>query len=72
MLQGVASTRRGLVTRDGTADRNLARRLFLTESTVKLQLRSAYKVLGVSNRTEAARLFRNDSEAPVIPAILRT
>ena len=37
----------------------IAQRLFLTESTVKQHLRAAYKVLGVKNRTDAARLFRN-------------
>ena len=37
----------------------IAKRLFLSESTVKQHLRGAYKVLGVSNRTEAARLVRN-------------
>jgi DNA-binding NarL/FixJ family response regulator len=37
----------------------IAQRLFLTESTVKQHLRAAYKVLGVKNRTEAARLIRS-------------
>jgi DNA-binding NarL/FixJ family response regulator len=37
----------------------IAQRLFLTESTVKQHLRAAYKVLGVKNRTEAARLIHN-------------
>jgi DNA-binding CsgD family transcriptional regulator len=36
----------------------IARRLFLSESTIKQHLRTAYKLLGVSNRTEAANLFR--------------
>jgi DNA-binding NarL/FixJ family response regulator len=35
-----------------------ARRLYLSESTIKQHLRAAYKLLGVSNRTEAANLFR--------------
>jgi DNA-binding NarL/FixJ family response regulator len=44
---------------EGLTNAQIARRLFLTESTVKQHLRSAYKVLGVSNRTEAVRLVRN-------------
>jgi DNA-binding NarL/FixJ family response regulator len=36
----------------------ISRRLFLSESTIKQHLRAAYKLLGVSNRTEAANLFR--------------
>lgn len=44
---------------EGLTNVQIAKRLFLTESTVKQHLRAAYKVLGVSNRTEAARLVRN-------------
>jgi DNA-binding NarL/FixJ family response regulator len=44
---------------EGLTNAQIARRLFLTESTVKQHLRSTYKVLGVSNRTEAVRLMRN-------------
>jgi DNA-binding NarL/FixJ family response regulator len=46
---------------EGLTNAQIAKRLFLTESTVKQHLRSAYKALGVSNRTEAARLIRNSS-----------
>ena len=46
---------------EGLTSAQLAKRLFLTESTVKQHLRQAYKALGVSNRTEAARLIRNSS-----------
>ena len=46
---------------EGLTNAQIAKRLFLTESTVKQHLRQAYKVLGVSNRTEAARLIRNSS-----------
>ena len=42
---------------DALTNAQIARRLFLSESTVKQHLRAAYKVLGVSNRTEAARLI---------------
>lgn len=44
---------------EGLTNAQIAKRLFLTESTIKQHLRAAYKVLGVSNRTEAARLIRN-------------
>jgi DNA-binding NarL/FixJ family response regulator len=45
---------------DGLKNAQIAKKLFLTESTVKQHLRSAYKALGVSNRTEAAKLIRGD------------
>jgi DNA-binding NarL/FixJ family response regulator len=45
---------------DGLTNAQIAKHLFLTESTIKQHLRAAYKVLGVSNRTEAARLVRNN------------
>ena len=43
---------------EGLSNAEIARRLFLSESTIKQHLRTAYKLLGVSNRTEAANLFR--------------
>jgi DNA-binding NarL/FixJ family response regulator len=43
---------------EGLSNAEIGRRLFLSESTIKQHLRSAYKLLGVSNRTEAANLFR--------------
>ncbi len=45
---------------NGLTNAQIAKKLFLTESTVKQHLRSAYKALGVSNRTEAAKLIRKD------------
>ncbi len=44
---------------DGFTNAQIAKRLFLTESTVKQHLRAAYKILGVSNRTEAAKIIRD-------------
>jgi DNA-binding NarL/FixJ family response regulator len=43
---------------EGLSNAEIGQRLFLSESTIKQHLRSAYKLLGVSNRTEAANLFR--------------
>jgi len=37
----------------------IAGRLYLSESTVKQHLRTAYKLLGVRNRTEAARMVKD-------------
>jgi DNA-binding NarL/FixJ family response regulator len=44
---------------EGLSNAEIGRRLFLSESTIKQHLRAAYKLLGVSNRTEAANLFRS-------------
>lgn len=44
---------------EGLTNAQIARRLFLTESTVKQHLRVAYKLLGVNNRTEAAKIVRH-------------
>jgi DNA-binding NarL/FixJ family response regulator len=56
-----------LVTR-GLSNAEVARHLYLSESTVKQHLRGAYKALGVKNRTEAARVFRrSDQSAPPTP-----
>jgi DNA-binding NarL/FixJ family response regulator len=43
---------------EGLSNADIGRRLYLSESTIKQHLRAAYKLLGVSNRTEAANLFR--------------
>ena len=44
---------------NGLTNAQIAKKLFLTESTIKQHLRSAFKALGVSNRIEAARVVRN-------------
>ncbi|WP_162924580.1 response regulator transcription factor [Rubrobacter indicoceani] len=43
---------------EGMTNAQIGARLYLSESTVKQHLRSAFKTLRVSNRTEAARLVR--------------
>jgi DNA-binding NarL/FixJ family response regulator len=43
---------------EGLSNAEIGRRLYLSESTIKQHLRAAYKLFGVSNRTEAANLFR--------------
>jgi DNA-binding NarL/FixJ family response regulator len=46
---------------EGLSNAEIGRRLYLSESTIKQHLRAAYKLLGVSNRTEAANLFRREN-----------
>jgi DNA-binding NarL/FixJ family response regulator len=43
---------------EGLSNAQIAKRLYLSESTIKQHLRAAYKLLGVHNRTEAAGLLR--------------
>jgi len=43
---------------EGLSNAEIAGRLYLTESTIKQHLRAVYKVLGVHNRTEAAKTMR--------------
>jgi DNA-binding NarL/FixJ family response regulator len=48
---------------DGLSNAEIAGRLYLSESTIKQHLRAAYKVLGVHNRTEAAKTMREHARA---------
>jgi DNA-binding NarL/FixJ family response regulator len=43
---------------EGLSNAQIAGRLYLSESTIKQHLRAAYKVLGVRNRTQAAKTMR--------------
>jgi DNA-binding NarL/FixJ family response regulator len=43
---------------EGLRNAEIAGRLYLSESTIKQHLRAVYKVLGVRNRTEAAKTMR--------------
>jgi DNA-binding NarL/FixJ family response regulator len=42
----------------GMSNAEIAGRLYLSKATIRQHLRIAYKVLGVRNRTEAAKLMR--------------
>jgi DNA-binding NarL/FixJ family response regulator len=44
---------------EGLSNAQIAGHLYLSESTIKQHLRSVYKVLGVHNRTEAAKAMRD-------------
>jgi DNA-binding NarL/FixJ family response regulator len=48
---------------DGMSNAEIANHLFLSESTIKQHLRVTYKLLGVRNRAQAARLFRQDARS---------
>jgi DNA-binding CsgD family transcriptional regulator len=48
---------------EGMSNSQIARRLFLSESTVKQHLGAAYKTLGVKNRNQAARVYRQSVSA---------
>jgi DNA-binding NarL/FixJ family response regulator len=53
---------------EGLSNAQIARRSFLSESTIKQHLRAAYKVLGVKNRTEAATVFRRSEQVGGVAA----
>jgi DNA-binding NarL/FixJ family response regulator len=46
---------------EGLSNAEIGRRLYLSESTIKQHLRAAFRLLGVSNRTEAAKTMRQHS-----------
>ncbi len=46
---------------EGLSNAEIAGHLYLSESTIKQHLRAVYKVLGVRNRTEAAKTMREDA-----------
>jgi DNA-binding NarL/FixJ family response regulator len=46
---------------EGLSNAEIGRRLDLSESTIKQHLRAVYKVLGVRNRTEAAKAMREQA-----------
>jgi DNA-binding NarL/FixJ family response regulator len=46
---------------EGLSNAEIAGRLYLSESTIKQHLRAVYKVLGVRNRTEAAKTMREQA-----------
>jgi DNA-binding NarL/FixJ family response regulator len=48
---------------EGQSNAQIAKRLYLSESTVKQHLRVAYKLLGVKNRTAAAKSLIRDGDA---------
>jgi DNA-binding NarL/FixJ family response regulator len=46
---------------EGLSNAEIAGRLYLSESTINQHLRAVYKVLGVRNRTEAAKTMRDSA-----------
>jgi DNA-binding NarL/FixJ family response regulator len=46
---------------EGLSNAQIAGQLYLSESTIKQHLRGAYKVLGVRNRTEAAKTMHHQA-----------
>jgi DNA-binding NarL/FixJ family response regulator len=50
---------------EGLSNAQIAGRLYVSESTIKQHLRAVYKVLGVSNRTQAAKTLREHAPGGV-------
>jgi DNA-binding NarL/FixJ family response regulator len=48
---------------EGESNAEIAGHLYLSESTIKQHLRAAYRLLGVRNRTEAAKTMKNHLRA---------
>ncbi len=48
---------------EDVSNAEIARRLYVSESTIKQHLRAAYKLLGVRNRSEAAKIMRKYARA---------
>ena len=48
---------------EGESNAEIAGHLYLSESTIKQHLRAAYRLLGVRNRTEAAKTIKNHLRA---------
>ena len=48
---------------EGLSNAEIAGRLYLSESTIKQHLRGAYKLLGVRNRTEAAKTMKHHARS---------
>ncbi len=61
-LQTLTSRQEEILTlvAEGLTNAQIAQRLSLSEFTIKQHLRHTYKILGVSNRTQAANLFRKE------------
>jgi len=61
-LGGLSSRQRQILDMvvEGMSNAEIGKRLYLSESTIKQHLRGAYKVLGVSNRTQASKLIEGN------------
>jgi DNA-binding NarL/FixJ family response regulator len=59
---------------DGSSNRDIARRLWVTEQTVKFHLSNIYRKLDVANRTEASRWAQLHDLLPrtLAPAVARS
>jgi DNA-binding NarL/FixJ family response regulator len=53
----------------GHSNKEIARRLWLSEQTVKFHLRNVYRKLGITSRTEALRYAFEHDLAPAMPAL---